>query len=183
MAGIRKYLPHRRTGLKLLHAAMIPLMIWFTVIQPADVARFGVFWVDLHSVFGLIFVSLALIWSVDYFCRGLASRPGPKLPPWARMTHYWLHRVIIWGVFLVAVGGFFIGLTASRQLWAGDIVPIAVPLGLPKLNDLVGKFHEIEFYLLAIIIAGHAAFHIWRHYALRDNALRIMAPKSLHRFL
>jgi len=106
-------LPHRRTGLKLLHAAMIPLMIWFTVITPADVARFGPFWVDFHSVMGLIFVSLALLWSADYFRRGLASRPGPKLPAWARHTHYWLHRVIIWGVFLVAVGGFFIGLTAS----------------------------------------------------------------------
>lgn len=176
-------IPARRTGLKLMHGAMIPLMIWFTVIQPADVSKFGPFWVDLHSVFGLIFVSLALIWSVDYWRRGLASRPGPKLPSWAKTIHKYLHRIIIWGVFLVAVGGFFIGLTASRQLWAGDIVPIAVPLNLPATHDLVGTFHTIEFYLLAVIILGHAGFHIWRHYWLRDNALRIMAPKALHKYL
>lgn len=176
-------LPHRRTGLKLLHAAMIPLMIWFTVITPADVARFGPFWVDFHSVMGLIFVSLALLWSADYFRRGLASRPGPKLPAWARHTHYWLHRVIIWGVFLVAVGGFFIGLTASRQLWAGNIVPIAVPLNMPKIHDLVGTFHTVQFYLLGLIILAHAGFHLWRHYGLRDNALRIMTPKIWHKYL
>jgi cytochrome b561 len=176
-------LPHRHTGLKVLHAAMITLMIWFTVIQPADVARFGRFWVDFHSVMGLIFVSLALLLSADYFQRGLASRPGPKLPTWARHTHVWLHRVIIWDVFLVAVGGFFIGLTASRQLWAGNIVPIAVPLNMPQTHDIIGTFHTVKFYLLAVIIAGHAAFHIWRHYGLRNNALRIMAPKALHKFL
>lgn len=180
---ISQAMPTRRTGLKMMHAAMIPLMVWFTLVQPADVAKFGPFWVDLHSVFGLVFVSLALLWSVDYWRRGLASRPGPKLPIWARSLHFWLHRIIIWGVFLVAVGGFFIGVTASRQLWAGNVVPIAVPLDLPQANDLVGTLHAIEFYLLALIILGHATFHIWRHYWLRDNALRIMAPKALHKYL
>lgn len=176
-------LPARRMGLKLLHAAMIPLMIWFTLIQPADVARFGPFWIDFHSVMGLIFVSLALGWTADYLRRGFASRPGPKLPNWARTFHRNLHRVIIWGVFLVAFGGFFIGLTAARQLWAGGIVPIAVPMDLPQAHDWVGTLHSIEFYLLALIIAVHALFHIWRHYWLRDNALRIMTPKALHKFL
>lgn len=180
---IKARMPARRTGLKLLHAAMIPLMIWFTLVQPADVARYGPFWVQFHSVLGLIFVSLALAWTADYWRRGFASRPGPKLPDWARTVHYYLHRVIIWGVFLIAFGGFFIGLSASRQLWAGGIVPIAVPLDLPKTNSWVGTLHAIEFYLLALIILGHALFHIWRHYHLRDNALRIMAPKVLHRFL
>ena len=180
---IKAYLPARRTWLKALHWSMVPLMIWFVLITPADVARFGAFWVRFHSVMGLIFVSLALLWSVDYWRRGLASRPGPKLPPLARGIHYWLHRIIIWGVFLVAFGGFLIGLTATRQLWAGGIVPIAVPIKMPAANDIIGKLHAIEFYLLAAIILFHAGFHIWRHYALRDNALRIMFPKVFHRFL
>lgn len=180
---IKQVIPARRTGLKMLHGAMIPLMIWFVIFQPSDVARMGRFWVRFHSVLGLIFVSLALMWFADYWRRGLASRPGPKLPPWAKSIHFWMHRVIIWGVFSVAVGGFLLGLSASRQLWAGNIVPVAVPMDLPEINDAVGVLHIFEFYLLGLIIVSHAGFHIWRHYWLRDNVLRIMAPKTLQKYL
>ena len=75
------------------------------------------------------------------------------------------------------------GLTSSTLLWAGGIVPIAPPLGLPEWNHFVGQVHAAEFYLLGGVVAFHAAFHIWRHLRLKDNALRIMAPKALHRFL
>ena len=94
-----------------------------------------------------------------------------------------LHKTLIWGIFGVALTGLLIGVTSTVQLWAGGIVPIAVPLDMPRANDLVGLIHSIEFYALAGIALAHAAFHIWRHLRLRDNALRIMAPKVLHRFL
>lgn len=176
-------MPRRRALLKALHLIVLPLAVWFTLVQPHDVTRWGAFYVRLHSVFGLIFVSAALLWSADYFRRGLAGRPGPKLGPRLRLFHQILHHTLVWGLFLVAISGFFIGLTASRQLWAGGIVPIATPLGLPEVNDIVGLLHAIEFYLLAGIIALHAGFHIWRHVRLRDNALRIMAPCWIHRYL
>ena len=175
--------PTRRSALKLVHWSVLPLTFWFLLVTPADVARAGPAAVRLHSLLGLVFVTLALGWTADYLRRGLASRPGPKLGPWARMVHKVLHRALIWGLFGVAVTGFLLGLTASRQLWAGGIVPIAVPLGLPGANAWVGRLHALEFYLLAGIVAFHAGFHLWRHLRLRDNALRIMAPKVLHRFL
>ena len=193
MAGVRRpgdisavlsaWLPGRRVALKVLHWGMVPLVIWFLLVQPADVARVGPAAVRFHSVMGLIFVSGALLWWLWYLRRGLASRPGPKLPGWARHVHSVMHKGLIWGLFGVALTGFLLGLTSAVLLWAGGIVPIAPPLGLPRANDWVGRVHEVEFYLLAIVIAGHAAFHIWRHIALRDNALRIMAPRALHRFL
>ena len=62
---------------------------------------------------------------------------------------------------------------------SGDVVSSVNATGY----DLVGLIHSIEFYALAGIALAHAAFHIWRHLRLRDNALRIMAPKVLHRFL
>jgi cytochrome b561 len=43
--------------------------------------------------------------------------------------------------------------------------------------------HVYQFYALAGIVLVHAGFHIWRHLRLRDNALRIMAPRALHRWL
>lgn len=183
MAGLRLSLPHRRTRLKWLHWMVVPFFVWFLVVQPRDVTRWGPFFVDLHSVFGLIFVSLALIWTVWHIRSGLQSRPGPKLPPWARRFHPVLHKVLIWGLFGVALTGFGLGLTSAVLLWAGNIVPIAPPMNMPHANEVVGFIHSLEFYLLGAIAGAHAVFHTWRHFALRDNALRIMAPRLLHRFL
>lgn len=162
---------------------MVPLFVWFLLIKPQDVAAWGTWAVKLHSVFGLIFVAMCLAWTVSLLWQGLASRPGPKLRGWARAIHRPLHLTIIWGLFGVAVTGFLLGLTASRILFAGTILPIAPPLGLPEANQWVGTLHTVEFYALGVVVAGHAAYHIWRHYHLRDNALRIMAPKVLGRFL
>jgi len=181
--GLKHLRPHRRTVLKVLHLLVIPLLIWFFLVEPRDVARVGQWAVKLHSALGLTFVSLALFWTVDYLRRGLASRPGPKLPRWARAVHPALHKTLIWGLFGVAVSGFLLGLTSAILLWAGGIVPIAPPLDMPAANDLVGQIHAIEFYVLFAIVIGHAGFHVWRHLWLRDNALRIMAPRAFHRFL
>ncbi|WP_267138594.1 cytochrome b [Anianabacter salinae] len=173
----------RRSYLKALHWTTVPFFVWFLLVQPEDVSALGAWAVRMHSVFGLIFVTLALVWTGDYLWRGLVGRPGPKLPGWARRVHWWLHRVIVWGLFGVALTGFLLGLTSARLLMAGGIVPIAPPLGLPRANEIAGIVHSVEFYGLAVIVAGHAAFHIWRHVRLRDNALRIMVPRAFYRFL
>ena len=184
LAGrLRARLPHRRTRLKWLHWTTLPFLVWFVLVTPSDVLSFGQWAFEIHSVFGLIFVSLALAWTAGHLRRGLASRPGPKLRGWERVLHPVLHKTLIWGLFGVAFTGFALGLTSATLLWAGGIVPIAPPMGWPRLNDLAGTVHIYEFYALTGLVAVHAAFHIWRHVRLRDNALRIMTPKVLHRFL
>ena len=181
--AIRSRLPARRPALKALHWAMAPLFVWFLVVTPADTVRAGPWMVALHSDLGLIFTSLSLLWFALYMRRGLASRPGPKLRGALRPLHRAIHAGLIWGLAILAVTGFAIGLTSSRLLWAGGVWPIAPPLGLPAANALAGIVHYTVFYALAALAAGHAAFHVWRHVRLRDNALRIMAPRALHRFL
>jgi cytochrome b561 len=52
--------------------------------------------------------------------------------------------------------------------------------GWPKLNDLVGIVHSIEFYTIAVLAIG-VGLHLAAHNKLRDNALRIMALKVFHR--
>lgn len=54
---------------------------------------------------------------------------------------------------------------------------------MPMSNRIIGWLHTYQFYALGIVAIVHAGFHTWRHFYLRDNALRIMAPKRLHRFL
>lgn len=182
-APLANRLPHRRTVLKVMHWTMVPLLVWFVLVTPDDVLPFGPTAFQVHSVLALIFVTLCLIWYADYLRRGLASRPGPKLPGWARPVHQWLHRLLIWGLFGVAITGFLLGLTSATLLKAGGFLPIAPPMGLHRANEIVGEIHIYEFYLLAALALIHACFHIWRHLFLRDNALRIMAPRLLHRFL
>ena len=131
----------------------------------------------------LVFVTISLIWVADYMRRGLAGRPGPKLGAGGKRLHRLLHHTIVWGLFGVAITGFLLGLTSSRLLKAGGFLPIAPPLGMREANEIVGQFHFYEFYLLGVIVIVHAGFHIWRHVKLKDNALRIMAPKFLYRYL
>lgn len=176
-------LPHRRTVLKWLHWGLLPFFVWFLFADPEVLRRMGPRVFQFHSIMGLGFVSLALAWTAFYLRRGLLSRPGPKLPGWARRVHRVMHHALVWGIFLVAFGGFLLGLTASFQMKAGGFLPFAPPLHMPRAHDVIGILHTYQFYALAALVAGHAAFHVWRHVRLRDNALRIMAPRVLHRFL
>jgi cytochrome b561 len=182
-SALARHLPARRTGLKWLHWGLIPFFIWFLFADPDALRRAGPRLFQFHSVMGLIFVTLSLIWTADYLRRGLASRPGPKLPSWARIVHRVMHHTLVIGLFLVAFGGFMLGLTSAVMLKAGGFVPVAPPMGWPRANELAGIFHTYQFYALAGVVVIHVLFHLWRHLRLRDNALRIMAPKALHRFL
>ncbi len=175
--------PQRRLALKWLHWGLLPFFVWFLFADPEVLRRMGPGWFRLHSVMGLAFVSLSLAWTGFYLRRGLLSRPGPKLPGWARRAHRAMHHALVWGLFLVAFGGFLLGLTSSVPMKAGGILPIAPPLGMPAANHLIGIVHTYQFYALAGLAAVHAGFHVWRHVRLRDNALRIMAPRLLHRFM
>lgn len=183
-AHIHARLPHRRTWLKWLHWTMVPLFVWFLFMTPEVVLRLGgnTFF-RIHSNVALVFVTLCLLWTADMLRRGLAGRPGPKLPPWGRRLHRGLHLTLIWGLFGVAFTGFLLGLTSPVLLKAGGFLPIAPPLDLNHANEIIGQIHIFEFYLLALIAVVHAGFHIWRHLRLKDNALRIMVPRCLHRWL
>jgi cytochrome b561 len=173
----------RRGFLKLMHWSLLPIFVWFMFVQPNDVRSVGRWAVTLHSVLGLVFVTMTLVWTAQYFRNGLASTRAPKLTPRLRQFHQILHKTLIWGLFLVALTGFLLGVTSTRLLKAGTVLPIAPPLGMPHANDIVGAIHAIEFYVLAGVAIFHAGFHLWRHFVLKDNALRIMVPKALHRFL
>lgn len=162
---------------------MLPLVVWFLLVGPPQAHALGPWGFAIHSNLALLFVVLCLAWTGDFLWRGLATSRTPKLGPAARRVHWWMHRAIVWGLFGVAVTGFLLGLTSPRLLKAGGFLPIAPPLDLERANEIVGAIHILEFYALGALIAAHAAFHTWRHVRLRDNALRIMVPRALHRFL
>jgi len=103
---------------------------------------------------GLAMCALAVV-------AGLMNGPGPKLEGALRQAHPWLSRAMYAALGLVAA------LTAWTRMggtWGG-----------PPLVDLY-------FYLLSAS-SLHAIFHLWRHTALGDGALRRITPKSMHGML
>ena len=103
---------------------------------------------------GLAMVALALIF-------GLMNGPGPKLEGALRAAHPWLSR----GMYLLLA---WASLAALMPTFG-----IALPGPTPR-NLMVTLFAAS---------ALHAIFHLWRHTALGDGALRRMTPKSLHGML
>ncbi len=92
---------------------------------------------------------------------GLMTRPGPKLTGALRLAHPWLHRAMY---VLAAAAALVVGAEA---------------LGRP-LPGISGSLAQMVLFSAAAL---HAIYHLWRHTALRDNALRIITPRALHRFL
>ena len=162
---------------------MVPLLAWFALVGPPEAHALGPWGFLLHSNLALLFVVICLGWTGHFLWRGLETKRTPKLGPRAARAHWWMHRTIVWGLFGVALGGFLLGLTAPRLFKAGGFLPFAPPLDLEVLHDWIGTIHIVQFYALCALVAAHALFHVWRHVRLRDNALRVMAPRALHRFL
>ncbi len=91
---------------------------------------------------------------------GLMNGPGPKLEGAVRAAHPWLSR----GMYLLLAGT--------------GLATLAYLLGLAPTLDLP----TIYFFLLSVV-SLHAIFHLWRHTALGDGALRRILPQAMDKML
>ena len=173
----------RRTLLKWLHWLSLALIFYFLLIEPEGVTKSNGAALATHAGLGLVLGLIALVWTGIYLRKGLASRPGPKLPTWARRFHSFNHRLLYVALPLMVFTGAATGFAAPYVIYAFGILPINPGFDAAALHKLLEDIHEVAFNLLLAAVTLHAIFHLWRHTALRDNALRIMAPKIMHRWL
>lgn len=186
----------RRWMLKWLHWPMAPLIVWFRVVEPdhvADAAPAAAKTAALatHAGVGLLMALMVMIWVLGYWRDGPAGRPGPKLSSRARRIHTITHHALYWAMPAALLSGALAGLAAPFPVEAFGAIPLnfggwvgtAIGVGAVSVHDIAMEIHEIAFNLLTLIAIAHIAFHLWRHYLLRDGALRIMAPRMLHRWL
>lgn len=178
----------RRTLLKWLHWLTFGLLLYFFFVEPevensaAQAVKSEA--LSTHAGVGMLLGLIVVVWTLIYLRQGLAGRAGPKLPAIARKAHPLKHRVLHWLLPVMMITGGVSGLVAPFPISGFGAIPLTVPfLGSLTLHDLATEVHELVFNALTIVVIVHIAFHLWRHYLLRDNALRIMAPKLLHRFL
>lgn len=111
----------------------------------------------LNTAFGLAGLAMAALALIF----GLMNGPGPKLEGALRAAHPWLSR------------GMYILLAWASLAALMPAFGIALPGPTPR--DLMVTLFAAS--------ALHAIFHLWRHTALGDGALRRMTPKSLHGML
>ncbi|WP_299623079.1 cytochrome b/b6 domain-containing protein [uncultured Tateyamaria sp.] len=173
----------RRTTLKALHWLSFLLIAYLGLVEPQDVEGLGGAALATHAGMGTLLALLTTGWITMYLRKGLASRPGPKLPAWAKWAHPVLHKVMMWGLPAMVLSGALAGFAAPYAISAFGVIPLFPGIGAEGIHDLLTNLHEVAFNGLLIALGAHVAFHLWRHYGLRDNALRIMAPKALHKYL
>lgn len=106
------------------------------------------------------YVLLGALWVGTAAVRGIRAKPGPKLEGVLRSTFTIAHAS------LYALIAFSIVINAGALLgWASKDAAFTS--------------------LLVLLVAGtfHALFHFWRHNVLRDNALRMISPGFMHKYL
>lgn len=173
----------RRTVIKWLHWLSAALILYFFLVEPEEIRSNPGLGLSTHAGVGLMLATATALWLVMFLFKGLAGRPGPKLPAWAKRFHRLSHKGLQYGVPVMVTTGALTGLAAPfaiRAFGRFQINPGTAPKGLHKLAE---ELHEITFNTLMVLIVAHALFHIWRHIRLKDNALRIMMPKALHKYL
>jgi cytochrome b561 len=106
------------------------------------------------------FVAIVTIWVAIAVIKGLIGKAGPKLRPATRAAYPWMHRAI------------YGALTVSAALNAAEL-----------LGWMTAGPAWVSLLVLLAIGAFHGLFQFWRHTALYDNALLLITPKFMHKFL
>lgn len=98
-----------------------------------------------------------LVWVTSYALgRGPLGKPGPKLKGWLSPVHRIQHHMLY----------IALALASALVIWQLDATS-------------TGRVLKV------LLFAGllHGAFHLWRHTALFDGALRTITPRAIHRLL
>lgn len=172
-----------RTALKWLHWLTAALILYFFLVEPEENRVDPSAALSTHAGVGALLAIVVVIWTFVYWRRGLAGRAGPKLPPVARKAHPLMHKAIHIALPIMMLTGLVAGLAAPFMVRAFGVVPLNFAGGGKTIHDLAKEVHEIAFNALIIMIVAHTVFHVWRHFWLKDNALRIMFPKVFHKWL
>ncbi len=171
-----------RQFLKWLHWLSAGLILYFFLVEPEESRVDPGGALSTHAGMGVLLAIVVVIWTVIYMRKGLAGRPGPKLPALAKKAHPLMHKVLHIAMPVMLGTGLLVGLLAPYAIKGFGVIPLG-GIGTKGLHSIAEEVHEIAFNVLIAIVVVHVVFSLWRHFYLKDNALRIMTPKILHRWL
>lgn len=104
-------------------------------------------------------IGVAVVWSIGFGAFGLMAKPGPALTG-ALRSYFQPAHLFMLGLFDICA-----------------IVALNADVG-----TLAGMNRTVFLAMLGLALL-HGIFHLWRHTALGDGALRNMMPRAFHGLL
>ena len=177
----------RRRLLKILHWSTGALFVYFLLNEPdLDGATGAAASLALatHAGMGMLLAGAVTVWMILFALNRRAfSRPGPKLTGSGRTWHHVMTYGPYVGMPVTLLSGAYAGLSAPFVVEGFGFLPLGDGTGTVAGHETAMELHEIAFNTTILLAVVHMMFHIWRHYVLKDNALRIMVPRALHKVL
>lgn len=130
----------------------------------------------LHKSFGLTVLGLTalrLLW------RLFAGRPEPEpgSPRWQDRLAALIQGAMYALLVAIPLSGWWFNSASGFPLrWFGLVALPKLGGFDPQLKLLARETHETLFFVLASLVAVHAAAALWHHYRLRDRTLSRMLP-------
>ena len=177
-----------RSIVKWLHWLSAFIILYFFAVEPhlpelgSDAAKTAA--MATHAGMGAVLGIVVLLWTGLFALRGPVGKAGPKLQGLARSSYGVLNISLYYALPLMVLTGLATGLAAPFLILGFGLIPLNLEgIGSPQLMAIAEDIHEIAFDGLLILIVAHSGFHLWRHFRLKDNALRLILPSALHRYL
>jgi cytochrome b561 len=171
---------HWTIVLLLLVQATIGLVMVDLPKKPAVIPVFS-----FHKSLGLTILALALL---RLAWRAFDPRPTKPagMPRWQVFAARAGHALLYVLLFLVPLSGWWYdSVSALRPLYWFGLVQVP-PLGgpdpaIPDLKGIARDWHELLFWALAFVAAGHAAMAVIHQFIKHDGVLARMWPAALQR--
>lgn len=178
-----KNTPHEWGSIsKLLHWLIVVLiltMAWLGLTMgdlpngPGKVQTYA-----LHKSIGLTILALVVLRLAWRLYAG-APKPVPGTPAWqdriASVTHWLLYILLL----AMPLSGWMLNSAAGFPLqWFGMVDIPALVGENHDLHERAEQMHELLFWVLAVVVLGHAAAAIYHHVFQRDATLARMLPRG-----
>ncbi len=133
---------------------------------------------DFHKSLGMTIFALALL---RLIWRAFDSRPrDPQtMPHWQGRVARAGHALLYVLIFAVPLSGYwFDSVSALRPLYFFGLFQVPHWFAAnPDMKDIAAGTHEVLFWLLIAVAAGHALMALIHQYRNHDNLLRRMLPE------
>ena len=132
--------------------------------------------IALHMSFGLVLgaaIVLRIFWRLT-FGRNSFETGQDLIGYAARMVHHVLYVLIVAEVAL----GFLTRWTDNQPLSFFGLL-ISSPFGAfsKATGDFVDDIHDVNAWLIMVLVGGHTLAALGHHYLFKDNVLRRMLPQ------
>lgn len=137
---------------------------------------------DFHKSLGLTILAFALL---RLAWRALDPRPHepPSVSRWQVKAARAGHALLYCLLFAVPLTGWwFDSVAALRPLYWFGLFEVPHLTGPDRaIRDAAAETHEVLFWILVAVAAGHAAIALWHQFVARDGVLARMWPAALQR--